>query len=268
MHISNLHNAAELAGALSLGTTAVDATSRKPASAVGNAADALDTRTDAIHLSQESREHAAKLALAAKHDAERKTASPLARDEAPAIAQPSSDQGATTASQAQHASSPPSVTQQDLNDLLTAYGSVTGDARFDARFDFNNDGRIDFNDLNTALSSFNANPPQPVAQTFTLNDVTSLLASYGRSAGQPGFDARFDTNNDGRVDFTDLNHVLSNLNSPVTSGQQQQLQGLIEGYGAGIGDPLYNAAFDFDNDGRISFADLNELLSRIAGEPR
>ncbi len=285
MHITNLNNATELAGALALGSSTAEASPKaKPAISV-TSEETTNTRADVVQLSETSRSHAAKRAAAIKADIAAKQAVPTttpvaptlpanaAQDVAPvkAVAQVAQDVQTVSATPAAPAQETPPATpdasQTDLNGLLAAYGAVNGDPRFDPRFDFNSDGRIDFNDLNTALSALAATPPKPVAQTFSLSDVTTLLSSYGRRQGEQGFDARFDTNNDGVVDFTDLNHVLSNLSSPVSSTHQQQLAGLIEGYGTGVGDPLFNSAFDFDNDGRISFGDLNELLSRIAGEP-
>lgn len=289
MNITKLNNAAELAGALALGTSSAETAPRaKPPISLNNAADVADTRADVVELSHSSREHAAKQALATKSDIAAKhaaataahvaikQASILAGDIAPAPAASNAAQDVHTISapiappaqdtQPATGAATPDASQTDLNGLLAAYGAVAGDARFDARFDFNSDGRIDFNDLNTALSSLAPTPTPPESQVFSLSDVTTLLSSYGRREGEQGFDARFDTNSDGVVDFTDLNHVLSNLASPISSTQQQQLEGLIQGYGTGVGDPLYNASLDFDNDGRISFTDLNELLSRLAGE--
>lgn len=281
MKISS-NNAADISGALLRGAKGGDAA--LAASIAPDAVKATSARTDDVQLSEQSRAEAAKAAEAAKQAvalnqavADKNSLVNTATDSAPSAraavaAQDALARSADSAEPAQDAAAasaapPPelNVTQDDLNGLLAAYGAVNGDARFDARFDYNNDGRIDFNDLNTALSSFSKTPSQPVPQTYTLDDVTSILSTYGRRAGEQGFDARFDTNNDGVVDFTDLNHVLSNLTSPISSNHQQQLEGLIQGYGAGVGDPLFNAAFDFDNDGRISFADLNELLSQIAG---
>lgn len=285
MKITNLNNAAELANALSIGSAASDAATRaKPVLRPTYAETNEKTQADVVQLSETSRAQAAKRAEAAKADiAAKNTASTIAakqaaltaHDAAPSAASPANAQDVQTATApaAQDKPAPPATsaspdsTQPDLNGLLAAYGSSTGEARFDARFDYNNDGRIDFNDLNSALSSLAATPPQPeTPQTFSLSDVTNLLSSYGRRQGEQGFDARFDTNQDGVVDFTDLNHVLSNLASPISTNHQQQLAGLIEGYGTGVGDPLFNSAFDYDNDGRISFTDLNELLSRIGGQ--
>lgn len=289
MQITNLKNAADLASALALGSAAAETAPKNTLPAVTDAVSGGAAKSvDHVCLSDECREHSAKLAAQAKHALALK--SEIAAKESLALAIEAKSSRAASAPAAQDVlgvnadSAPPardvanstpaptapdrSVSQDDLNGLLAAYGAVSGDTRFDARFDFNNNGRIDFEDLNTALSSFTATPPATVPQSFTLEDVTSLLSTYGRQTGEQGFDARFDTNNDGVVDFTDLNHVLSNLASPVSSNHQQQLEGLIQSYGAGVGDPLYNVEFDFDNDGRISFQDLNELLSRIEGENR
>ncbi|MGD9693445.1 MAG: dockerin type I domain-containing protein [Phycisphaerales bacterium] len=277
MKISS-NNAADISGALLRGAKGGDAA--LAASIAPDAVKATSARTDDVQLSEQSRAEAAKAAEAAKQAvalkqavADKNSLVNTATDSAPSAraavaAQDALARSADSAEPAQDAAAasaapPPelNVTQDDLNGLLAAYGAVNGDARFDARFDYNNDGRIDFNDLNTALSSFSKTPSQPVPQTYTLDDVTSILSTYGRRAGEQGFDARFDTNNDGVVDFTDLNHVLSNISSPITQSQQQQLEGVIEGYGAGVGDPRYNAAYDVDNDGRISFRDLNAVLS-------
>lgn len=45
----------------------------------------------------------------------------------------------------------------------------------------------------------------------SLNDLTALLATFGRSAGNPGFDVRADLNNDGIITLNDLTLLLGNF---------------------------------------------------------
>lgn len=207
--------------------------------------------------------------------------------------------------------------QQDLDSLLSAFGSRQGDGQFNSAFDFNGDGAVDFDDLNRLLSNFVPAPPAAPAQqappasqptnpapaiaigaepeaiapaapeaapapvaitapaaatpetkettdgvTFLQGDLPAFLFSYGRSAGEAGFEARFDFNADGVIGFDDLNTALSNI-SPGAAQHASTLEGLVNAFGLNQGQEGFDARFDIDADGFIGFADLNQLLSDL-----
>lgn len=210
---------------------------------------------------------------------------------------------ANPAVQGNQQQNPPTFTQSDVDRILQAYGAAQGQTAYDPAFDFNNDGRIDFSDLNFVLSNVSQQapgltpPPQaapPVANPsvadasrapdappanndgvnatpnpsadgakFNRQDLNALLSSFGRTKADEGYNPDFDLNGDGRVGFDDLNTLLGNFGQHVAAHSQQDLNNLLASYGARAGEPNYNPAFDYSNKGYVGFADLNTLLDRL-----
>ena len=194
-------------------------------------------------------------------------------------------------------------TQADVDSILKLYGASEGQSGFDASFDFNGDGKIDFSDLNFVLSNVasappgitpppgnkpqagltaddgtthpvnhepTANPATPTQQApdgaqprYTPNDLTGLINTFGKTASDQGFNPAFDLDGNGKVDFNDLNSLLSNLGQPVTGEAQQHLTSVLEAFGAQTGDPRYNPDLDHGNKGYIGFIDLNRALDSL-----
>lgn len=133
--------------------------------------------------------------------------SPTSTPEATAASAPLTPE----AGQAQAAPSPTGQTdggvfdQGDLPSLLFAYGSRLGESGFDQRFDFNSDGVIGFDDLNTALSSIS---PGAAQHATTLE---GLVNAFGLGQGSEGFAPEFDFDGDGFIGFADLNRLLDDL---------------------------------------------------------
>lgn len=134
-------------------------------------------------------------------------ATPASTPEATAAAAPLTPEAGT----AQAAPSPTGQTdgggfdQSDLPSLLFSYGSRLGESGFDARFDFNSDGVIGFDDLNTALSSIS---PGAAQHASTLE---GLVNAFGLGQGAEGFAPEFDFDGDGFIGFADLNRLLDDL---------------------------------------------------------
>lgn len=121
------------------------------------------------------------------------------------------------------------VNQADMDIVSAAYGTNTGDAKFDARADFNNDGAVNFFDLTfiaqhfgTSLSTStlladkgDANNDGQINQA----DMDILQATYGKNQGDVGYDTRADFNNDNSVNFFDLVVLAQNFGStlPISS---------------------------------------------------
>jgi Ca2+-binding EF-hand superfamily protein len=248
------------------------------------------SRADVVELSLAS-ESAGTYGGVTRTEAAKKSAAAQA---APTGAQQSPAPGAAAAD-----SAPRQVfNQSHLDGLLASFGARSGDASYDPAFDHNGDGVIDFSDLNNVLSNFE--PPateQPAAQgaapgaqapvapaeaeepagatpapapadgeTFGPGDLSGLLQAFGRRAGEQGYDARFDINSDGVVDFSDLNSALSAFDPPVPEQQQLELTGLLGAFGSSAGDETFDARFDYDGDGRVAFNDLNRLLDELYGD--
>lgn len=165
----------------------------------------------------------------------------------------------TNASQAEER---PAFSRADLDKLLAAYGSVAGDERYTETYDLNADGRIDFEDLNSLLSQIRENEPAD-APSFTQDDLDGLLASFGASQADERFNASYDLNGDGRVDFDDLNSMLTAMKQHQTAGDPDPLQMLVDAFGKISGDAGFEGALDLNNDGTINFSDLNRLLTSL-----
>lgn len=112
------------------------------------------------------------------------------------------------------------VSQVDLDILKAAYNTTSGHAGYDARADLNNDGAVDFGDLAVLAQNFGTNigTSSALADKGDANgdgivndaDRTILTATYNKSQGQSGYDARADFNNDNKVDFGDLAILAQN----------------------------------------------------------
>ncbi len=159
--------------------------------------------------------------------------------------------------------------QADLDALLQAWGTVSGQERFASEYDLDGDGSIGANDLAQLLGNFSAEAPfaEPVEDAPpTAADVNNLLAAWGTSAGEERFNARFDLNGDGRVGAHDLAELLGRPPAETATDalptRQERLSNLLEAFGSRLGDQQFNSAFDFDGDGVINAADLADFLGR------
>ena len=158
--------------------------------------------------------------------------------------------GTTTESAQTPISTQPVLTPSVQSSGLTTGGTVTGTT------------------TESAQTPISTQPVVPGAASpkFTQADLSALLASFGKSAGQDGFDARFDFQGRGSVGFEDLSTLLANFASPVSTAAQRRLTGVLAGYGARQGDANYDPTLDAGGKGYIGFADLSAALAGIAGE--
>jgi Ca2+-binding EF-hand superfamily protein len=83
-------------------------------------------------------------------------------------------------------------------------------------------------------------------------------------AGAEGFNSQYDFDNDGVINFGDLNALLSRISGDAGVQQQSLLEQLTDRIGSSKGDERFNPNLDFDNDGIINFGDLNTLLTNLA----
>lgn len=154
--------------------------------------------------------------------------------------------------------SPPALS---LEGLRSAWGTQLGESGFDPNYDFNNDGIINSSDLAEYLGGqFGQTESNDPA-----SDVAGLLAAFGAKKGEEGFDSAYDHDGDGRISSADLAQILGDRGAEAADAlRQNQLQRLLEAFGASDGDSGFEGEFDFDGDGRISSADLAEFLGRSA----
>lgn len=125
----------------------------------------------------------------------------------------------------------------DLNRILTAFGSTTGQPNFIAGCDLDGDGDVDFADLNTCLTFFGTSCPSADAPIAGRGEIIEIrYPGLNDGEAMPG-----DVDRDGRISFTDLNMVLN-----------------LMGAAANPGVPA-----DLNADGVVDEADLNEVLARF-----
>lgn len=103
-------------------------------------------------------------------------------------------------------------------------------------------------------------PDEP--RVYTLDDIELALGAFGTAEGEDGFNIDFDFDGDGRINFGDLNELLTRVGGQTA--QQTLISQLTELFGVNSNDSRFNTALDFDSDGVINFNDLNTLLSRLA----
>lgn len=107
--------------------------------------------------------------------------------------------------QADDADEPRVYTNKDIELVLGAFGAGADDERFDPELDFDGDGQIGFPDLNELLARLDQG--QSPQQTL-IDQLTDL---FGLSANDQRFNPALDFDNDGVINFTDLNTLLARL---------------------------------------------------------
>jgi Ca2+-binding EF-hand superfamily protein len=117
---------------------------------------------------------------------------------------------------------------------------------------------------NTAIAD---EAPQTASQVqFTQADVQNLMKLFGSTQGDGNFMSQYDLDGNGTINLQDLNAMLANIaavEQGTVSFTQQDLDLLLEAFGAQIGDELFNPALDLDGDGIIGLADLNLMLANF-----
>ncbi len=139
--------------------------------------------------------------------------------------------------------------------------------------------------LNTQLSSSNA-PDAPKSETgaetcgdfiqFTQADIDSLLNLFGSTNADSDFNEQFDLDGNGTINLQDLNAMLAQISQvqpqgieePEPSFTQEDLDLLLESFGAQAGDENYSDALDLDGDGIIGLQDLNAMLANLSAQPQ
>lgn len=139
--------------------------------------------------------------------------------------------------------------------------------------------------LNAQLSSSNA-ADAPKSETgaetggdfiqFTQADIDSLLKLFGSTNADADFNEQFDLDGNGTINLQDLNAMLAQisqvqpqgLEEPEPSFTQEDLDLLLESFGAQAGDENYSDALDLDGDGIIGLQDLNAMLANLSAQPQ
>lgn len=116
-----------------------------------------------------------------------------------------------------------------------------------------------------------AGEPQTAEQVqFTQSDIETLMKIFGTSIGDSNFMAEYDLDGNGSINLQDLNAMLANIaaaeqavRDPQMAFSQQDLDLLLQAFGAQPGDELYDLALDLDGDGIIGLQDLNLMLANM-----
>lgn len=106
---------------------------------------------------------------------------------------------------------------------------------------------------------------------FTQADIDNLMKLFGSTAGDGNFMSQYDLDGSGTIDLQDLNAMLSQINTAEASGgedaqafTQEDLDLLLDSFGAQVGDDSYSEALDLDGDGIIGLPDLNLMLANFS----
>ncbi|MFG0294026.1 MAG: hypothetical protein ACF8MJ_12850 [Phycisphaerales bacterium JB050] len=109
---------------------------------------------------------------------------------------------------------------------------------------------------------------------FTQNDIDNLLKMFGSSEGDGTFAEQYDLDGNGTIDLQDLNAMLARMSQidasegsePEPSFTQDDVDLLLESFGAQVGDENYSEALDLDGDGIIGLEDLNAMLANLSAQ--
>ncbi|MBX3352518.1 MAG: hypothetical protein KF684_06250 [Phycisphaeraceae bacterium] len=154
----------------------------------------------------------------------------------------------------------PSTPDDLVASVLKSIGARAGEDGYNAALDVNGDGVINFADLNAAISGAGAPP-----QTGGPSPIESPAgAPTAQGLGADASDDIAPTNSDAIGAPVPSTPAPSNDEPRVYTADDIELA--LGAFGAVDGDDAFDTDFDFDGDGRISFGDLNELLSRLGGQ--
>lgn len=164
-------------------------------------------------------------------------------------------------------------TQSDVDMLLKLFGTLEGDGNYMARFDVDNSGTIDLDDLNAMLT--NMSQSLPAKQTaeeqpaqYTQEDIDLLTAAFGAQVGDENYSEALDIDGDGIIGLDDLNLMLTSLTQstpPTESASQSMIDQLIAAFGTSQGADDFIAELDLNADGTLNLDDLNEMLTSLSG---
>lgn len=106
---------------------------------------------------------------------------------------------------------------------------------------------------------------------FTQSDIDNLMKLFGSTEGDGNFMSQYDLDGSGTIDLQDLNAMLAQINSVPEAEEagpaaftQEDLDLLLDAFGAQVGDDSYSEALDIDGDGMIGLADLNLMLANFS----
>ncbi len=167
-----------------------------------------------------------------------------------------------------------------LGQLKEAFLSFSSASNFNARVDFNGDGRINFSDMAALKAGLQSTPVDtgPVADDPVADDpaepvtLQTIRDAFLSVEGDDTFNIAADLTGDGRVNFADLAALRASEATPAVDdgpvidepAQPATLQTVRDAFLSSDGDDNFNAAADLNGDGRINFADLAALRASQA----
>ncbi len=142
-------------------------------------------------------------------------------------------------------------------DFRNAFGSQKGDLKFRRIYDLDNSNQInitDFSFISSIASSDGAN--------LTL-EVSTFRGLFGKKASDPGFEAKYDLNKDGKIDVFDYSYI-----SGLVGDKDDTLNTLTvlvnefkKYFGSMQGKDNFNRDYDINEDGQINITDFTLLSS-------
>lgn len=180
----------------------------------------------------------------------------------------------------------PAPSQSREERMRASFFSTAGDDSFDASADLNGDGRINFADA-ALLHNGSATQTRP-AEPTPAGMAKRMQDAFFATKGDAGFDPALDMNNDGRINFADLQALRESAadkpgpvrpTEPVLDDEDTSLSAprdvpdqvpvndsLVDSVRAAFfankHDASFNARADINEDGRVDFRDLAALRER------
>jgi Ca2+-binding EF-hand superfamily protein len=118
------------------------------------------------------------------------------------------------------------------------------------------------------------NGPNGDSVQFTQTDLDNLSKLLGASKGDSQYQEQFDLDGNGTINLQDLNAMLAQISEGQQAASvdgptftQDDLDLLLEAFGAQTGDENYSEALDLDGDGLIGLQDLNTMLGSLSQQP-
>ncbi len=107
----------------------------------------------------------------------------------------------------------PSQYVYSFDEFVAAFGSTKADSNYNAKYDYNSDGKISILDYSALLNKFDPNSFKVTAPY----SITGFLATMGKTKGQSGFNAIYDFNQDGRISILDYSILINKYGVKVVA---------------------------------------------------
>lgn len=141
---------------------------------------------------------------------------------------------------------------QGWQEFGSTFGKSKGQEGYDARYDFNGDGKVDIGDFSylavvcdnldqdaelifKAYKTIDKDGDSKISGKEAIQGWQEFNKTFGKSRGQDSYDARYDFNGDGKVDFGDFSYLTdayNGLDPNVAQGLQVNTKEPVKATGA------------------------------------